>query len=109
MLPWMPVNKNMQEWIDKLESLERNKISVPFYSPMGIHIVKWIDRGRVSVLKKNGTVIELSGEEWQLYMEGAFCRTEGRTGVPGAGIVGWFVCGLFVAKYQSGDEAWNEG
>ena len=37
-LPWMPVNKNMQEWIDKLESLERNKISAPFYSPMGIHI-----------------------------------------------------------------------
>lgn len=29
-LPWMPVNKNMQEWIDKLESLERNKISAPF-------------------------------------------------------------------------------
>lgn len=26
----MPVNKNMQEWIDKLESLERNKISAPF-------------------------------------------------------------------------------
>ncbi len=23
LLPWMPVNKNMQEWIDKLESLER--------------------------------------------------------------------------------------
>lgn len=62
----------------------------------------------MSVLKKTGTVIELSGEEWQLYMEGAFCRTEGRTGVPGAGIAGWFVCGLFVAKYQSGDEAWNE-
>lgn len=59
-------------------------------------------------MKKTGTVIELSGEEWQLYMEGAFCRTEGRTGVPGAGIAGWFACGLFVAKYQSGDEAWNE-
>ena len=52
----------------------------------------------MSVLKKNGNSIELSGEEWQLYMEGAFCRTEGRTGVPGAGIAGWFACGLFVAK-----------
>lgn len=26
----MPVNKNMQEWIDKLASLEKNKISAPF-------------------------------------------------------------------------------
>lgn len=75
-LPWMPVNKNMQEWIDKLESLERNKISAPFYSPMGIHIVKWIDcRQGVSFeekreqllnyLEKNGncTWKELSAEQ----------------------------------------------
>lgn len=50
----MPVNKNMQEWIDKLESLERNKISAPFYSPMGIHIVKWIDRRQGVSFEENG-------------------------------------------------------
>lgn len=43
-LPWMPINKNMQEWVDRLSKLEKNKISVPFYSPLGIHIVKWVDR-----------------------------------------------------------------
>lgn len=42
-LLWMFVNKNMQEWIDKLEFLERNKILVFFYLFMGIYIVKWID------------------------------------------------------------------
>jgi peptidyl-prolyl cis-trans isomerase SurA len=41
LLPWMPVNKNMQEWVNKLTVLEKNKISVPFYSPLGLHIVKW--------------------------------------------------------------------
>lgn len=44
LLPWMPVNKNMQEWVNKLTVLEKNKISVPFYSPLGLHIVKWVER-----------------------------------------------------------------
>ncbi len=44
LLPWMPINKNVQEWVDRLATLERNKISLPFYSPLGIHIVKWVDR-----------------------------------------------------------------
>ena len=72
----MPVHKNMQEWIDKLESLESNKISAPFYSPMGIHIVKWIERRQgvsfeekreqvLNYLEKNGncTWKELSAEQ----------------------------------------------
>ncbi len=102
-LPWMPVNKNMQEWIDKLESLERNKISAPFYSPMGIHIVKWIDRRQgvsfeekreqlLNYLEKNGncTWKELSAEQKE--------ELEFRA----AGIAGWFACGLFVAKISIG-------
>lgn len=44
LLPWMPINKNMQEWVEKLAALERNKVSPPFYSPLGIHIVKWVER-----------------------------------------------------------------
>ena len=59
MLPWMPVNKNMQEWIDQLVSLEKNKISSPFYSPMGIHIVKWIDRKPgISFEEKRGQLLD---------------------------------------------------
>lgn len=44
LLPWMPVKQNMQEWVDRLATLQKDKISLPFYSPLGIHIVKWIDR-----------------------------------------------------------------
>lgn len=62
LLPWMPVNKNMQEWIDKLASLEKNKISAPFYSPMGIHIIKWIDR-------KPGISFEEKREQLLNYLE----------------------------------------
>lgn len=44
LLPWMPVNKYVQEWVDKLVALEKGKASAPFYSPLGIHIVKWVER-----------------------------------------------------------------
>ena len=52
----------MQEWIDKLASLEKNKISAPFYSPMGIHIIKWIDR-------KPGISFEEKREQLLNYLE----------------------------------------
>lgn len=44
LLPWEPVNNKMKEWTDMLAELEKNKFSSPFYSPLGIHIVKWVDR-----------------------------------------------------------------
>ncbi len=44
LLPWMAVNKNLQEWVDRLARLEKDEISEPFYSPLGIHIVKWVER-----------------------------------------------------------------
>ncbi len=44
LLPWMAVNKNLQEWVERLARLEKDEISQPFYSPLGIHIVKWVDR-----------------------------------------------------------------
>ena len=62
LLPWMPVNKNMQEWVDKLAVLEKNKVSVPFYSPLGLHIVKWVER-------KPFASYEDKKEEIQEYME----------------------------------------
>ena len=35
----------MQEWVNKLTVLEKNKISgYFFYSPLGLHIVKWVER-----------------------------------------------------------------
>lgn len=44
LLPWMPVDRYVQEWIDKLALLGQNEPSLPFYSPFGIHIVKWVER-----------------------------------------------------------------
>lgn len=108
-LPWMPVNKNMQEWIDKLESLERNKISAPFYSPMGIHIVKWIDRRQgvsfeekreqlLNYLEKNGNCT------WKELSAGQKEELEFRVRELQDGLLAAYLS----QKYQSGDEAWNE-
>lgn len=108
-LPWMPVNKNMQEWIDKLESLERNKISAPFYSPMGIHIVKWIDRRQgvsfeekreqlLNYLEKNGNCT------WKELSAGQKEELEFRVQELQDGLLAAYLS----QKYQSGDEAWNE-
>ncbi len=44
LLPWMTVNRNLQEWVDCLTRLGKDEISAPFYSPLGIHIVKWVER-----------------------------------------------------------------
>ncbi len=44
LLPWMAMNKNLQEWVDRLARLGKDEISEPFYSPLGLHIVKWVDR-----------------------------------------------------------------
>ncbi len=44
MLPWMPIYDYLQEWVDRLATLEKEEVSVPFYSPLGIHLIKWTDR-----------------------------------------------------------------
>ena len=75
LLPWMPVNKNMQEWVNKLTVLEKNKISVPFYSPLGLHIVKWVER-------KPFASYHDKKEEIQAYMEhGGVCSSSVRKDV----------------------------
>ncbi|MDO4181817.1 MAG: peptidyl-prolyl cis-trans isomerase, partial [Bacteroidales bacterium] len=44
LLPWKPLGLYVQEWIGRLQGLGKDEPSVPFYSPAGIHIVKWVDR-----------------------------------------------------------------
>ena len=41
-LPWIPVDRHLNEWKDQLATLQRQRFSAPFYSPKGIHILKWI-------------------------------------------------------------------
>lgn len=43
-LPWMPVSKQVQEWTTELDRLACNQVSRPFFSPLGIHLVKWVER-----------------------------------------------------------------
>lgn len=81
----------MQEWIDKLASLEKNKISAPFYSPMGIHIIKWIDR-------KPGISFEEKREQLLNYLE-KMVIVPGRNFLPGRE-KGWhFRCRNYMMGY----------
>ena len=41
---WVPVNSLVQEIVDKQSTLSRGSFSNPFYSPLGIHIIRLIDR-----------------------------------------------------------------
>ena len=88
LLPWMPVNKNMQEWVNKLTVLEKNKISVPFYSPLGLHIVKWVER-------KPFASYHDKKEEIQAYMEhGGVCSSSVRKDV-----LALYLSGALAGKY----------
>ena len=99
----------MQEWIDKLASLEKNKISAPFYSPMGIHIIKWIDR-------KTGISFEEKREQLLNYLEKNGNRTWQELSAGQRERLAFQVQelhdGLLAAclsqKYQSGDGTWQE-
>ena len=41
---WMPVNRNLKEWMENLVMLEKGEVSTPFASPKGMHLIKLIDR-----------------------------------------------------------------
>lgn len=43
-LPWLPIDKYLKEWTERWIYLEKDKMSEPFFSPKGIHIVKWSDK-----------------------------------------------------------------
>lgn len=109
MLPWMPVNRNMQEWIKQLSSLEKNEISAPFYSPMGIHIVKWTDRKPgISFEEKRGQLLrylERKGNcAWQELSEGQTALVELRVQELRDGLL----AACLSQKHQSGDATWRE-
>ena len=41
---WVPVNSLVQEIVDKQSTLQKGSFSTPFYSPLGIHIIRLVDR-----------------------------------------------------------------
>ena len=58
-LPWLPVHYQMQEWTEHLETLKQGEVSRPFYSPLGIHLVKWIEKKpEISFTEKEEALLE---------------------------------------------------
>ena len=43
-LPWMQTRHLQAEWQTRLMSLDRNEFSEPFFSPVGIHLIAWVDK-----------------------------------------------------------------
>lgn len=104
LLPWLPVNKNMQEWVERLDALERNEVSLPFYSPLGIHIVKWVDR-------RESLAYEEAREQILDYLENKDARRGTDVPVEESGIPAFrlqelhdgLLAACLARKYQSGD------
>ncbi len=40
---WIPVVELLQEFADRLASLSKNEFSEPFFSPLGVHIIRFTD------------------------------------------------------------------
>lgn len=109
LLPWMPVNNNMQEWIDRLASLKKERFSAPFYSPMGIHIVKWVDRKpELTFEEKRGRLIDYlercGNQQWKELSDGQKDSLEFRVQEVHDGLLAACVS----QKYQPGDVSWSE-
>ena len=41
---WMETRFLLNEWQEELKNLEKGKWSKPFFSPLGIHLISWVDR-----------------------------------------------------------------
>ena len=41
---WMQIRFLLDEWQKELKGLEKGKWSKPFFSPLGIHLIAWVDR-----------------------------------------------------------------
>lgn len=56
---WMPQSALIKEFADKLQTLEIGGISAPFYSPLGIHIVRLV--GRKSGVSYEEALLKIRG------------------------------------------------
>ena len=108
-LSWMPVNKNMQEWIDKLAALEKNKISAPFYSPMGIHVVKWIDRKPgISFEEKREQLLEYLEKNGNCTWGGLSAGQKEKLALQMQELHDGLLAAYLSQKHQSGDGSYQE-
>lgn len=70
---WIPEVYLLQEWNAVLKTLKKGEVSLPFYSPMGIHIVRWEARG---MKKENSLEKEVTTNlEWKKLREALMVAT----------------------------------
>ncbi len=43
-ITWMQTRYLLKEWQMQLQGLQKNELSKPFYSPVGVHVVAWEDK-----------------------------------------------------------------
>ena len=55
-LPWVQTRFLLKEWQEQLARLEKGRVSPPFYSPQGIHLIAWTEK-RVSDMTENRPVV----------------------------------------------------
>lgn len=47
---WFPKKYLLSEWLKVLNDLGKEEVSIPFYSPLGVHIVYWEDEKKVRMI-----------------------------------------------------------
>ena len=55
-LPWMQTRHLLGEWQKQLAELEKGECSRPFMSPLGVHIIMWLDK-RLEKTKQETAVV----------------------------------------------------
>ena len=45
-LPWIETRYLLKEWQEQLKSLYKDQLSMPFYSPVGMHLIAWTDKNK---------------------------------------------------------------
>jgi peptidyl-prolyl cis-trans isomerase SurA len=65
-LKWIPISFLLQEWKACLSSLKKNEIAKPFLSPLGIHIVYWVEKEYRGEQMDEENIIALGDDEKKL-------------------------------------------
>ena len=55
---WMQVRYLLDEWQNELKNLEKGEWSKPFFSPLGIHLISWLDRREESDCRPNVSIAD---------------------------------------------------
>lgn len=109
LLPWEPVNNKMQEWTDRLHELEKDKFSAPFYSPLGIHIVKWVDRKpSISYEEKREQIIDYLENDESGILSSISVGKEVIPALQLQELQDGLQAAYLTQKYQSGDQSYEE-